>query len=60
LNDERKYTLALGLAEFTGLYSSQWRLLMAAATVAVLPAAALFFLAQRHFVEGISVTGSKG
>jgi multiple sugar transport system permease protein len=60
LNDEKKYTLALGLAEFTGLYSSQWHLLMAAATVVILPAAALFFLAQRYFVEGISVTGSKG
>jgi multiple sugar transport system permease protein len=60
LNDSDKYTLALGLSEFTGLYSSQWHLLMAAATVIVLPVAALFFFAQRYFVEGISLTGSKG
>jgi multiple sugar transport system permease protein len=51
LNDERKYTLALGLAEFTGLYSLQWRLRMAAAAVAVLPAAALF--------SSLSATSSK-
>jgi multiple sugar transport system permease protein len=60
LNDSDKYTLALGLSEFTGLYSSQWHLLMAAATVIILPVAVLFFFAQRYFVEGVSLTGSKG
>jgi multiple sugar transport system permease protein len=43
-----------------GLYSSQWHLLMAAATVIVIPVAVLFFFAQRYFVEGVSLTGSKG
>src|ERR1700690_646241 len=60
LNDSDKYTLALGLSEFTGLYSSQWHLLMAAATVIIMPVAGLFFFAQRYFVEGVSLTGSKG
>jgi multiple sugar transport system permease protein len=60
LNDSDKYTLALGLSEFTGLYSSQWHLLMAAATVIVLPVTVLFFFSQRYFVEGVSLTGSKG
>jgi multiple sugar transport system permease protein len=60
LNDSGKYTLALGLSEFTGLYSSQWHLLMAAATVIVLPVTVLFFFSQRYFVEGVSLTGSKG
>jgi multiple sugar transport system permease protein len=60
LNESDKFTLALGLSEFTGLYSSQWHLLMAAATLIVLPVAVLFFFAQRYFVEGISLTGSKG
>jgi multiple sugar transport system permease protein len=60
LNDSDKYTLALGLSEFMGLYSSQWHLLMAAATVIVIPVAVLFFFAQRYFVEGVSLTGSKG
>jgi multiple sugar transport system permease protein len=60
LNDSDKYTLALGLSEFTGLYSSQWHLLMAAATVIIMPVAVLFFFAQRYFVEGVTLTGSKG
>jgi multiple sugar transport system permease protein len=60
LNDSRQFTLALGLAEFTGLYTSQWHLLMAAATVVLLPVLILFFVAQRYFIEGIALTGSKG
>ena len=60
LNDSRQYTLALGLAEFTGLYTSQWHLLMAAATVILLPVVILFFVAQRYFIEGIALTGTKG
>lgn len=60
LNDSRNFTLALGLAEFTGLYSSQWHLLMAASTVVIVPVIVLFFFAQRYFIEGIALTGSKG
>ena len=60
LNDSRNFTLALGLAEFTGLYSSQWHLLMAASTVVIVPVVILFFFAQRYFIEGIALTGSKG
>jgi multiple sugar transport system permease protein len=60
LNDSRKFTLALGLAEFTGLYSSEWNLLMAAATMMLLPVLVLFFVAQRYFIEGITLTGIKG
>lgn len=60
LNDSRNFTLALGLAEFTGLYSSQWHLLMAASTVVIAPVIVLFFFAQRYFIEGIALTGSKG
>ena len=60
LNKSDKFTLALGLSEFTGLYSSQWHLLMAAATLIVLPVIVIFFFAQRYFVEGITLTGIKG
>jgi multiple sugar transport system permease protein len=59
LNDSNKFTLALGLAEFTGLYNSQWHLLMAASAVVIVPVMVLFFFAQRHFIEGITLTGTK-
>ena len=60
LNQSDNFTLALGLSEFTGLYSSQWHLLMAGATLIVLPVIVVFFFAQRYFVEGITLTGVKG
>lgn len=60
LNTEDKYTVALGLQQFVGIYSAQWHLLMAASTVAVLPVVVLFFIGQRYLIEGISLTGVKG
>jgi multiple sugar transport system permease protein len=60
LNDDRKFTLALGLAQFRGLYNSEWHLLMAASMLVVAPVLLLFVVAQRYFVEGITLTGIKG
>jgi multiple sugar transport system permease protein len=60
LHDSRKFTLALGLAQFTGLYTSMWHLLMAASTMVIAPVLVLFFFAQRYFIEGIALTGTKG
>ncbi|MBV9672254.1 MAG: carbohydrate ABC transporter permease [Verrucomicrobia bacterium] len=59
LNDSNKFTLALGLSEFAGLYSSQWHLLMAAAFVVIAPVALLFFFAQKYFIRGIALTATK-
>lgn len=60
LADDEKFTLALGLASFRGLYNAQWGYLMAASTAVVAPIIVLFFLAQRYFIEGIALTGIKG
>jgi len=60
LNGEKKYTLQLGLRTFIGMYASQWHLMMAAATVVVVPIVIVFMFGQRYFVEGIATTGIKG
>lgn len=60
LNSEEHYTLALGLQLFRGMYNSQWHLMMAAATVVLLPAIIVFLIGQRYFLEGIALTGLKG
>jgi len=60
LNDSHKFTLALGLTQFTGPYTSDWHLLMAAATIVIAPVLVLFLVAQRYFIEGITLTGTKG
>lgn len=60
LNDPSKYTLQLGLAQFQGSFHTDWNLIMAASVVVILPMIILFFLAQRYFIQGITMTGSKG
>jgi len=60
LNSPSNYTVAIGLSQFRGQYEAEFTLLMAAATVVMLPTILLFFFAQRFFIEGISTTGLKG
>ncbi len=60
LNDESKFTLAIGLQQFQGIYSAQWGVLMAASLIVVLPAIILFAIGQKYFMEGIALTGIKG
>jgi len=60
LSDPSQYTVSLGLSFFQGQYSSEFGALMAASTVMLLPIIILFFLAQRVFIQGITLTGIKG
>lgn len=60
LTEQKHFTLALGLQSFESRQGgTSWNLMMAATTLVVLPVMALFFLAQRSFIEGINTTGSK-
>jgi multiple sugar transport system permease protein len=54
------WTLSLGLSQFRSLYQVQWNLTMAATLIVMAPVILLFFLAQRAFVEGVTLTGVKG
>ena len=54
------WTLSIGLSEFRGQFQTQWNLTMAASVLFMLPVIILFFLAQRVFVEGVTLTGVKG
>src|SRR4029077_7798768 len=58
--DSSSWTLAIGLSEFKALHHVQWNLTMAASVLFMLPIIVLFFLAQRAFVEGITLSGVKG
>jgi multiple sugar transport system permease protein len=59
LNSEEKFTVQLLVAQFKGLYSSDWGALMAAATLAAAPLLIIFVIAQKQIVEGIALSGSK-
>ncbi len=61
LHTVEKYPLSLGLANLTAeMGGTPWNLLMAASVMAVTPPLVLFFLAQKHFIRGIVITGTKG
>ena len=54
------WVLSIGLSQFRSLHQVQWNLTMAATLLAMAPVILLFFLAQRAFVEGVTLTGVKG
>ncbi|MFB3895438.1 MAG: carbohydrate ABC transporter permease [bacterium] len=60
INDKELMTLSLGLESFFNLHSAEWSKLMAASTMMTLPVVLLFFFAQKHFIQGITLTGIKG
>jgi len=60
LNSEENFTIPLIINAFRTTYYVEWGLLMAAASVAVIPVILLYLVFQRFFVEGISLAGLKG
>ncbi len=66
LSNERLYPLALGVQQLQrmatgmGTTGNAYPHLMAVSTIVALPIIVCFFVAQRTFIEGISLTGLKG
>ena len=54
------WVLQIGLSEFRSLHQVQWNLTMAATLLVMAPVIIVFFLAQKAFVEGVTLTGVKG
>ena len=53
-------TLPVALALYHGQFFTQTNVLMAAATVTIIPVLILFIFLQRYFIQGITLTGLKG
>ncbi|WP_020576935.1 carbohydrate ABC transporter permease [Actinopolymorpha alba] len=60
VNSQHLQTLPVALALFQGEYFTQTNLMMAAATISVVPPLVLFVLAQKYFVQGVTMTGLRG
>jgi multiple sugar transport system permease protein len=60
LQDQSKWTLPIGIAQFTFAFQTNWPPLMAASVIAVLPILALFVFLQRYFVAGAAAAAVKG
>jgi multiple sugar transport system permease protein len=59
VNSEEMRTVQLGLAVFRDRYLTQWDLLMAGSVTATLPILLIFFVAQKYFIKGITLSGLK-
>lgn len=60
LQQEIKFTLPLGLAMFSQQFYTDYGLVMAGATISVIPVLIVFLLMQKSFIKGITMTGLKG
>jgi len=58
--DPSKMPLSAGLATLVGEHNTDYPILMAGSLMAMLPMIALFIVLQRHFIQGIAFTGTKG
>lgn len=58
--DQRLYPMAFGLYAFAVQVANNPALTLAASLFMTLPVITLFFLAQKHFIRGVTLTGSKG
>ncbi|QIK73701.1 carbohydrate ABC transporter permease [Propioniciclava coleopterorum] len=59
-NTNATRTVTVGLQVFQDTQGTQWNLLLAAATITTVPLIILFFLTQRWFVRGITMSGLGG
>ncbi|MCA1595984.1 MAG: carbohydrate ABC transporter permease [Chloroflexi bacterium] len=60
ISSPRNLTGSYALQLFQSAHTGEWTMLMCAATLWTLPVVLLFFFTQRHFIEGITLTGIKG
>jgi multiple sugar transport system permease protein len=60
VSDVDMATVPLGLNMFLGQTGNQWNLLMAAATISVIPSAVLVIALQKYLVKGIALSGLGG
>jgi multiple sugar transport system permease protein len=59
LNDQRLYPLSLGLFQLQTVLGTDYAMMMAGSIIMTLPVIAVFFFAQKYFVQGITLTGMK-
>lgn len=59
IQSKNNYVVTQGLADIQGGYHASPPIIMAGATLVILPTVLVFLLAQRYFVEGVATTGMK-
>lgn len=60
VNSQDLMTLPVGLSNLQGRYETAWNLVMAGATISVIPIMAVYVTAQKHVIRGVALSGLKG
>lgn len=60
INTMDRYTVAVGLQNLLGKYSSKWNIVLTASVIVSLPCVIVFLCGQKHIIGGIAMTGIKG
>jgi multiple sugar transport system permease protein len=60
LDNEKSFTVAIGLANLVSRADTPWNLTMAANLVSILPCVILYFFVQKKLIGGIASVGLKG
>ena len=60
LRDQTRFPLSLGLFALRLEHFGDWPLIMAGNVLMTLPVIGLFFLCQRYFIQGMTMSGIKG
>lgn len=55
-----KFTLPVGLQLLNSQHGTDWTILMAGDVIGLIPVVIVYLAAQKHFVQGITMTGLKG
>jgi multiple sugar transport system permease protein len=59
INDTELNTISQALANFKSGFGTDWKAIMAASVMAIVPPVVLYFFGQKYFVEGIVLSGLK-
>ncbi len=60
INSTDKFTLPVGLQLLNSQHGTDWTVLMAGDVIALIPVLIVYLAAQKHFVQGITMTAIKG
>jgi multiple sugar transport system permease protein len=60
INDPEKRTLPIAISIFQGQHLTNWGLVFAASTIAIVPVIVVFALFQRQFIRGLAADALKG
>jgi multiple sugar transport system permease protein len=60
INNRDMMTLPLGLSSLSSRFVTDWNLLLAGATISIVPIVAVYLFAQRYILQGVAMSGLKG